>query len=238
MKQSIELEKLLEFINENYGNSKESFIYRWYHPELNLYYIGSHKGSIDDGYKGSGTDFQKLLEGEHPTIEGIYPIEEWEREILTYCTEEHKCGVEEIILKAFDAAKNPYYLNKTNATKGWGKGKDHYRYDTGLFVGEPHSSAGSKKRREWWRKLPEEHLREIRLHQKKQRERYKREKELREVIIGWGLNSEDRSKLCIQYQSDDELKKIKLEQLEQLYKDICEKAKQLNGGPILLKFFD
>ena len=227
MKQSSEyreLLKLLEFINKNYENSTEAFVYHWHHSELNLDYIGSHTGSTDDGYTGSGTDFQNQLKRN--------PIEEWERTILSYCSEKDKCEIEELFLKYFDAANNPHFLNKTNATDGWGKGKDHYRFDTGLFVGEPHSSAGSEKRRKWWRTLPQAHRQAIKEHQKKQREGYKRRDELIETITRWGLDEEDLSKLSTQYQNDD-LKKMKLEQLEELYQDIQEKIR-----PALLKFIE
>ena len=241
MKQSIDytLEDLLENIKEQFPESDEAFIYQWYHPVLKKYYIGSHAGTIDDSYTGSGIDFQKLLEGTHPTIEGKYPIEEWEREILVYCAREDKVkyAVEELFLKFYDVQNNPKFLNRTNSASGFGAGKDNHRYASGLFVGEPHSRQGTKVRREFWKSKTPEEMRIIRQYQQNQREVYKREKELREIIIGWGLNSEDRSKLCIQYQSDDELKKIKLEQLEELYKDIFKKVEQLNGGPPLAKFW-
>jgi len=226
MKQSSvhrELLKLLEFINKNYGSETEAFVYQWYHPELELYYIGSHTGSIDDGYTGSGTDFQNQLESN--------PIDEWERTILSYCNKEHKYKIEELFLKFYDAANNPYFLNKTNATDGWGKGEDHYRFDTGLFVGEPHSSAGSEKRREWWRTLSQAHRLAIKFHQKTQREKYKRRDELIRTIIQWALDEEDLSKLSIQYQSGGDLKKLKLEQLEELYQEVQEKIR-----PALLGF--
>lgn len=39
-------------------NSKEGFIYIWRDTKRNLYYLGSHMGSLDDGYIGSNNRLQ------------------------------------------------------------------------------------------------------------------------------------------------------------------------------------
>ena len=57
------------------------FVYKWYNTENDMYYIGSHGGSVDDKYIGSGIYFKRaykknpahffreiLYEGEHYII--------------------------------------------------------------------------------------------------------------------------------------------------------------------------
>ena len=60
------------------------FIYIWMNTERKKFYVGSHRGSIDDGYIGSGTLFKKAYE-KNPSV--------FKRRILQYV-----CGTHEDIL--------------------------------------------------------------------------------------------------------------------------------------------
>ena len=62
------------------------FIYEWTNKLDGMKYIGSHKGTIDDGYTGSGKRFENAR--------NKYGIENFERTILEYVEKE-----ENILLK-------------------------------------------------------------------------------------------------------------------------------------------
>lgn len=102
-------QEFLEYIKQ-YKEPNESFIYKWIHPILNMKYVGSHFGSIDDGYTGSGKYFQKQLE--------IHPIEEWNRIILAYCTKEEQFELEDKFLKFYNVSYDPSFLNVRGCTTG------------------------------------------------------------------------------------------------------------------------
>lgn len=53
------------------------FVYKWTNKETGKFYIGSHFGSIDDGYVGSGVYFKRAYDQNH---------EIFQREIIEYIT--------------------------------------------------------------------------------------------------------------------------------------------------------
>ena len=166
MEQSPEytLEDLLENIKQIFPESDEAFIYQWHHPELNLYYIGSHKGSIDDGYTGSGIDFNRQLESN--------PIEEWERTILTYCSKKDRYNVEQLFLIFYNAANNPKFLNRTDIAGGFGIGEDNCNFKNGLYVGCPEDA---QARRVWFESLSPERQEEIRTYERELKKEWHQE---------------------------------------------------------------
>jgi len=80
------------------------FVYRWTNKLNGKCYIGSHKGSPDDGYTASGVLIRQSFEK--------HGIENFEREILyqgpNYLDEERK------LLTEFDAAKSNKSYNLIN----------------------------------------------------------------------------------------------------------------------------
>jgi len=85
-----------------------SFVYEWINNLNQKWYVGSHNGTLDDGYVGSGTAFKAAIEK--------YGIENFTRIILyegnNYKEEEIK------ILNARDAAHDPQSYNLKNNAKG------------------------------------------------------------------------------------------------------------------------
>lgn len=95
---------------------EEGFVYKWTDASNGMMYIGSHKGSVDDGYIGSGKRF-KYAYNKRPNS--------FVREILYFG--EHFRELEEFILEEYDAKNNVEFYNLTNkATEppSW-KGKNH-----------------------------------------------------------------------------------------------------------------
>ena len=83
------------------------FVYRWTDSSNGMYYVGSHKGSVNDGYVGSGKRF-KFAYKKRP--------EAFEREILY--TGEHYQEVEDLILKTLDVENDDKSYNLKAI--GWG----------------------------------------------------------------------------------------------------------------------
>jgi len=83
------------------------FVYRWYDTSNNKFYIGSHKGTPDDGYVGSGTWFKKAYT-KRP--------ESFIREIMYEGVNYRK--YEQIILEYEDAASSDCFYNLKNAAEG------------------------------------------------------------------------------------------------------------------------
>jgi hypothetical protein len=85
------------------------FVYKWIDSSNDMYYIGSHKGTVDDGYIGSGVHFNRAY-SKRPEM--------FSREILY--TGEHYLELEEFILEELDAANdNMSYNLKNTAIGGW-----------------------------------------------------------------------------------------------------------------------
>jgi len=80
------------------------FIYEWTNKLDGMKYIGSHKGTIDDGYTGSGKRFEN--------VRNKYGIEIFERTILEYVEKEEDILLkEQHYLDTFGCAKSPLYYN-------------------------------------------------------------------------------------------------------------------------------
>jgi hypothetical protein len=80
------------------------FIYEWTNKLDGMKYIGSHKGTIDDGYTGSGKRFENAR--------NKYGIENFERTILEYVEKEENILLkEQHYLDTFGCAKSPLYYN-------------------------------------------------------------------------------------------------------------------------------
>jgi GIY-YIG catalytic domain len=87
------------------------FIYEWTNKLNGMKYIGSHKGTIDDGYTGSGKRFENAR--------NKYGIENFERTILEYVEKEEDILLkEQYYLDTFGCAKSPLYYNISPSAGG------------------------------------------------------------------------------------------------------------------------
>lgn len=85
------------------------FVYKWYDTKFDMYYIGSHRGDVNDNYKGSGKLFKKAYK-ERPS--------DFFREIL-YIGKEY-CLYEEVILTYLNARDDKKSYNLKNKAVGAG----------------------------------------------------------------------------------------------------------------------
>lgn len=84
--------------------NKESFVYKWLNLTNGKYYIGYHKGSLDDGYISSSHNELFWLDFNNPKIK-------WEREILFVGTKNECLFEEQRILKEIDLNDDEIYNN-------------------------------------------------------------------------------------------------------------------------------
>ena len=106
------------------------FVYKWIDNSNGMYYIGCHKGSIDDGYIGSGTYFLKAY-NKRP--------EAFERQVL-YVGEDF-AELEEFILIELNAAKDKESYNLVNACRG----QNEYTSEVRERIGRPHRGVPKKE---------------------------------------------------------------------------------------------
>jgi hypothetical protein len=85
------------------STTKLGFVYRWTDSSNGMYYVGSHCGSVDDGYIGSGKHF-KYAYKKRP--------ESFDREIL-YVGEDF-LELEDLILKTLDSSNDEKSYNMIN----------------------------------------------------------------------------------------------------------------------------
>jgi len=107
----------------------EGFVYKWINTRNGKWYIGSHKGSVDDGYIGSGKVFVRAYK-KHK--------EYFERHILYVGLDFRE--VEELILETLDASSDKNSYNLKNSSVGG---------DTSMFFTEEsrrRMSEGSRKK--------------------------------------------------------------------------------------------
>lgn len=83
------------------------FVYKWVDTSNGMYYIGCHKGDVNDGYIGSGTYFLKAY-NKRP--------EAFVREVLY--SGEHFAELEEFMLTELNASQDKQSYNLTNACRG------------------------------------------------------------------------------------------------------------------------
>lgn len=87
------------------------FIYEWTNLINGKKYIGSHRGSLNDGYTAGGTAINKAFKK--------YGMKNFKREILEFVEDINFLKVkEEFYLKSVDAKKNRNYYNLSNTPTG------------------------------------------------------------------------------------------------------------------------
>jgi hypothetical protein len=99
------------YINEN-NEEYNSFIYQWIDIKLNKLYIGSHYGSVDDGYLFGGIDIKKEYKN-RPS--------DFKREILSYQLVSEYSEIRKIekeYLIKYDVENNDIFYNRTNESYG------------------------------------------------------------------------------------------------------------------------
>ena len=105
------------------------FVYRWYDASNGKLYIGSHKGTPDDGYLGGGVLFRRAY-AKRP--------ESFTRDIMYKGV--HYREYEQMILDYEDAANNENFYNLVN--KAWGGAAYG---EENPFYGKKHSEETKKK---------------------------------------------------------------------------------------------
>ena len=85
----------------------EAFVYCWTNTATNQLYIGSHKGSPDDGYVCSS---KSMLE-DYMKDRSVFS-----RQIVASGTFEDMRAFEQTLLEAVDAKSDPHYYNQHNGT--------------------------------------------------------------------------------------------------------------------------
>lgn len=110
------------------------FVYRWHDKSNDKYYVGSHKGSTDSKYIGSGILFRRAY-NKRP--------QEFEREILYVGKDYHE--VEELVLLTLDAASDEKSYNMKNAAMGGNMGEDALKRMAAKIKGRITSESTKKK---------------------------------------------------------------------------------------------
>lgn len=87
------------------------FIYEWTNKINNMKYLGSHKGTIDDGYLGSGKVFLRAIKK--------YGLDNFTRKIIEYVEkEENIFKRENYYLQFYNCASDPLYYNISATAHG------------------------------------------------------------------------------------------------------------------------
>lgn len=111
----------------------EGFVYKWQNTLNGKWYIGSHIGSVEDRYIGSGKIFLSAYKKNRSCFfrcilyQGIHVRE-----------------LEDLILKELDAKNNPLSYNLSNDGSGFSSGKNNPNYGDGTK--NPAYGKPSKKR--------------------------------------------------------------------------------------------
>lgn len=97
--------KLLEAAKpEQYGG----FVYLWKCIPEDMFYIGSHKGTTTDLYRGSGKRFRQVFE--------YYGVTQFDRVILEYVPDADDLrSREQYWIQKFNAVTSSRFLNEKNA---------------------------------------------------------------------------------------------------------------------------
>lgn len=113
------------------------FIYMWINTVNNKKYIGSHIGSEDDGYIGSGPIFLRAV--------NKYGIESFERVILERVSERDKVFErEEHYLKLFNVANDKQFYNVRDRAGGG------FDYVNNGPLAEEYKAKRVAKQKEWY----------------------------------------------------------------------------------------
>jgi hypothetical protein len=110
------------------------FVYRWHDKSNGKYYVGSHKGSTDSKYIGSGIIFGRAYKKRPHSFE---------REILYVGNDYHE--VEELVLLTLDAATDEKSYNMKNAAMGGNMGEDAIKRMSAKMKGRTKSESTRKK---------------------------------------------------------------------------------------------
>lgn len=120
------------------------FVYKWTNATNGKWYYGSHKGSVNDGYIGSGKVFLKAYNKSK---------EHFSREIV-YVGDDYR-EIEELILETLDAANDRQSYNMKNSAIG-GDTSMHFSQEARRKMSE------SSKKRDFSKPMPEETREKIR----------------------------------------------------------------------------
>lgn len=93
----------------SYSSGGESFVYLWVSKSTDKKYIGKHKGTVDDGYVGSGEAFIEAY-NEFP--------DDFKRTILAYGTDREMLELETQLLITLKARSSGLYYNLSNNLVG------------------------------------------------------------------------------------------------------------------------
>jgi hypothetical protein len=102
----------MKIFENELGIKYNSFIYKWTDKKFSKYYIGSHVGSINDGYLFGGIDIKKEFNS-RPS--------DFYREILSYhiISEYYEIrNIEKEYLQRYDVENNNDFYNRTNESYG------------------------------------------------------------------------------------------------------------------------
>ena len=142
----------------------EAFVYRWYDAPNDMYYLGKHKGSQDDGYTHSSTVWEHFTKDNIP--EGVT------REIIAEGTDEEMCVLEHKLLKFEkengnwdkyynESLGDPHYVDQS--------GENNPRYKDGSSVGKHHDAEIRRKWDRLWQPI----------HRAKNIEKYREQEKIR-----------------------------------------------------------
>jgi hypothetical protein len=91
-------------------SSNESFVYCWTDTKTNMLYVGSHKGSLDDGYVSSS----KYFLAEYKTRK-----EDFTRTIIAMGSDKDIRNLETTILQNLNASRDALFYNRHNKNCGF-----------------------------------------------------------------------------------------------------------------------
>jgi group I intron endonuclease len=144
------------------------FVYLWRNKINGKKYIGSHIGSIDDGYIGSGKIFNRALKK--------YGVENFERTILEHVEDRSMISDrEQYYLDLYDAANSKEFYNlRSKVGGGWEYVNSNPKFadkmrktNQGLWsrhphpkgmLGKQHTDTAWSKTRDGWKKWANENL--------------------------------------------------------------------------------
>ena len=119
------------------------FVYRWTNTINGKKYIGSHKGTPNDGYTGSGTAFRNALKK--------YGRDNFTREILEYASSrEELVECEQKYLTLFECSKRKDYYNINPAAA---RPPLHAAEDSRIRMSKNNPNHGGKARLEYIKKF-------------------------------------------------------------------------------------
>ena len=109
----------------------EAFVYLWYDAPNDMYYLGKHKGSLDDTYTHSSTIWESFTKDCIP--EGVT------RRILAYGTDEEMCILEnELLVNRKKRCWNRYYNNGVGDPRYVDQsGENNHQWKGGIKANDP-----------------------------------------------------------------------------------------------------